>query len=124
MAPNVSTKLAQLPAEAEQTEEGQPKEAKEEPKLENEVDVDEQEINEEIAGFMEFKAEVEAEALAELQAEAEADAEAEAEAEQEEEEEEELTHIWNNAEINAHSTLLTDRCTRVDTFYAWLSIKK
>lgn len=118
MAPNVSTKLAQLPAEAEQTEEGQPKEAKEEPQPENEIKLDEQEMNEEIAGFMEFKAEVEAEALAELQAEAEA------EAEQEEEEEEELTHIWNNAEINAHSTLLTDRCTRVDTFYAWLSIKK
>lgn len=120
MAPNVSTKLAQLPAEAEQTEEGQPKEAKEEPQPENEIKVDEQEINEEIAGFMEFKAEVEAEALAELQAEAEA----EAEQEEQEEEEEELTHIWNNAEINAHSTLLTDRCTRVDTFYAWLSIKK
>lgn len=122
MAPNVSTKLAQLPAEAEQTEEGQPKEAKEETQPENEIKLDEQEIKEEMAGFMEFKAEVEAEALAELQAEAEADAEAEQE--EQEEDEEELTHIWNNAEINAHSTLLTDRCTRVDTFYAWLSIKK
>lgn len=123
MAANVSTNLAQLPTEGEHTEEGQPKEAKEEPELENDVEV-ENDINVEIMQFMEFEVEVETVAKVELEAKAEAEAEQE-----QEEEEEEVTHMWNNADINAHSTLLTprpltDRCTRIDSFYNWLSTKK
>lgn len=54
---------------------------------------------------------------------------AKAETQQEQEEAHNETVVWNNSEINAHSTLLsscsaTDRRDKITTFYAWLTAKK